>query len=292
MYLSSPTFPFTHDKLFYFPTFYFKSFIFIFIGKNWQNPKCKLKINFSKYFCNTRQGKRAKDFDFVLGLDFLHFGPKIKTWILGLCHFDSNKIYSQFINTTIFFLRKEIWLNVDTLFKLLNVICRQFKIGTALLGEKYFWNQTEHIYPICLTTVECRTHTKTPALFSKLNLVNLVFREHFVSCTWVLMYKKRTKNNKIQNEQPAFGCQPAFGWYSIFFQTSFWESLPIADQQTFFFLFLHEPYMSLSYTWRKRYFFHHFRMFLIVFDHASACSSMRSLVEIHSNHKLKFTTWS
>ena len=37
--------------------------------------------------------------------------------------------------------------------------------------------------------------------------------------------------------------------------TSIWESLPIADQQTLFFVFLHEPYMCLSYAWWKRYFF-------------------------------------
>ena len=37
--------------------------------------------------------------------------------------------------------------------------------------------------------------------------------------------------------------------------TSFWESLPIADRQTFFFVFLHEPCMSLLYAWWKRYFF-------------------------------------
>ena len=32
----------------------------------------------------------------------------------------------------------------------------------------------------------------------------------------------------------------------------------------------------------KCYFFTHFTMILIVFDHANACASMRSLVEIHN----------
>ena len=39
----------------------------------------------------------------------------------------------------------------------------------------------------------------------------------------------------------------------------------------YFFIFLREPYVSLSCAWWKRYFFTHFRMFLIVFDHAKAC---------------------
>ena len=52
--------------------------------------------------------------------------------------------------------------------------------------------------------------------------------------------------------------------------TSFWESLPIADQQTFFFIFLHEPYMSLSCAWWKKVLIHDFLMFFIVFDHANA----------------------
>ena len=41
-------------------------------------------------------------------------------------------------------------------------------------------------------------------------------------------------------------------------------------------------------------FFHDFRMFLIVFDHANACTSMRLLVEIHNNHltfRQMFLTW-
>ena len=45
----------------------------------------------------------------------------------------------------------------------------------------------------------------------------------------------------------------------------------IADQQTFFFIFL-RTYMRLWCAWWKRYFFHHFLMFFIVFNH----------VEIHN----------
>ena len=43
------------------------------------------------------------------------------------------------------------------------------------------------------------------------------------------------------------------------------ESLSIAEQQTVFFVFLHEPYMSLSYAWGKRYFFNDFGMFFYRF---------------------------
>ena len=38
----------------------------------------------------------------------------------------------------------------------------------------------------------------------------------------------------------------------------------------------------------KASFFHDFQMFFIVFDHASTCASMRSLVKIHNNHSLVF----
>ena len=47
-------------------------------------------------------------------------------------------------------------------------------------------------------------------------------------------------------------------------------------------VYLHAPYMSLSYAWWKRYFFHHFQMFSIDFNHANACTSMCLLVEIHN----------
>ena len=33
-----------------------------------------------------------------------------------------------------------------------------------------------------------------------------------------------------------------------------------------------------------RYFYHHFWIFFIVFDHANACASMHSLVEIYNTH--------
>ena len=47
-------------------------------------------------------------------------------------------------------------------------------------------------------------------------------------------------------------------------------------------------HMSLSCAWWKRYFFHHFPMFVIFFDHANACASARSLVEIHNRHLFIF----
>ena len=60
--------------------------------------------------------------------------------------------------------------------------------------------------------------------------------------------------------------------------------------QTFFFVFLCKPLMCLSCTWWKRYFFDHFPMFFIVFNHANACASMHLLVEIH-NIQIKSNFW-
>ena len=44
----------------------------------------------------------------------------------------------------------------------------------------------------------------------------------------------------------------------------------------------------LLFYWaiRQRFFFTHFIMILIVFDHANTCASMRSLVEIHNSPQL------
>ena len=51
---------------------------------------------------------------------------------------------------------------------------------------------------------------------------------------------------------------------------------------TFFFMFLCEPYVSLSCVQWKKYLFGNFLAFFIVFYHVNACASMRSLVEIHN----------
>ena len=80
--------------------------------------------------------------------------------------------------------------------------------------------------------------------------------------------------NKIPNEQPAFKCQPAFGSHSQLLTNNF------------FFIFPHAFYMSLLCTRWKRYFFHHFRMFFIVFNHVNACASMYSLVKVHNSQSL------
>ena len=50
-------------------------------------------------------------------------------------------------------------------------------------------------------------------------------------------------------------------------------------------------YISLWYS-LSIYSFTHFWMLLIVFNHANACASMRSLVKIHNNgHHFDFTIW-
>ena len=60
---------------------------------------------------------------------------------------------------------------------------------------------------------------------------------------------------------------------------SFSESLPIADQLTIIFIFLHEPYVSLLCTQLKRNFFDDFLVFQFVLDPANASASMRLLVK-------------
>ena len=75
--------------------------------------------------------------------------------------------------------------------------------------------------------------------------------------------RKKYKNTKIPNEQQSFKVS-----------TSFWESLPITDQQTFFFIFLCKPLVCLSCAWWKRYYlliFKCFWLFLTMRTHAQAC---------------------
>ena len=74
---------------------------------------------------------------------------------------------------------------------------------------------------------------------------------------------------KIPNEQPAFGSSP--------------NSWPT----NFFLIFLHEPYMSLSCAWWKRYFFMIFKCFSLFSISASMCS----LVEILNNQIHPNTYW-
>ena len=62
---------------------------------------------------------------------------------------------------------------------------------------------------------------------------------------------------------------------SVWVSTSFWESLPIADQQTFFYIVHWEPLMCMM----KKLLFYSVSS---VFDHANAYASMRLLVEIHN----------
>ena len=51
-------------------------------------------------------------------------------------------------------------------------------------------------------------------------------------------------------------------------------------------IFLRKSYMSLSYTWCKKYVFDDFRAFFVLFDHANAGASMHSLVKIHNIYQL------
>ena len=56
--------------------------------------------------------------------------------------------------------------------------------------------------------------TLDDCITSILNFHNIVFQKTFCVMHMRRPCKKRTKNNKIPNEQPAFGCQPAFGSHS------------------------------------------------------------------------------
>ena len=87
-----------------------------------------------------------------------------------------------------------------------------------------------------------------------------------MSCTWDAHVEKRTKTTKFQMSNQHLGVDQLLGVIPNCWPTKF---------------FLHEPYMSISYAWWKRYFFW---MFFILFDHANACASMQ---EIHNRSYLK-----
>ena len=115
---------------------------------------------------------------------------------------------------------------------------------------------------------ECRVIYNKKWLLIK-NLLSYALRNFVPKCPL-----RKYKNNKIPNEQPAFRCRPAFRSHSKLLTNKLFSS--------FFFIFLPKPFVSLSCPWWKKYFFTHFLMFLIIFDNANACASMRSLVKIHN----------
>ena len=100
----------------------------------------------------------------------------------------------------------------------------------------------------------------------------MMIKVSFPSCVREAHVRPMKKNDKNPNEQPDFGCQPAFGSHS--------QSLTNKLFSLFFFMRL---------TWAshmhdgKGTFFHHFPMFSVDINHANACTSMRSLVEIHNS---------
>ena len=142
--------------------------------------------------------------------------------------------------------------------------------------------KTTLIWSFCFTTVmECRTHTKTLALFSKLNLYNKVFQrtfcimrnkffQRFSSCTRGAHVEKRTKTTKFQMSNQLLGVNQLLRvtpnrWpTNFFFRFSSWAS--------------RVPLVSMM----KKILFTHFWVFSIVFDHANACASMCLLVKIHN----------
>ena len=116
-------------------------------------------------------------------------------------------------------------------------MCCVFRPANACLcmverGKKTFENDEKSIFIMC-TRGSCKTHKKfvgqwlglTPK--SWLLIWNFVLFSTWTSCAWC-------KNNKILNEQPAFGCQPAFGSHS--------QSL---TNKLFSSCVLHEPLMHM-----------------------------------------------
>ena len=60
------------------------------------------------------------------------------------------------------------------------------------------------------------------------------------------------------------------------------KTLENDEKSTFFIMRTRGSYKAQE----EKYFFNHFQIFLVIFDHANACASMRLLVEIHNtkNH--------
>ena len=108
------------------------------------------------------------------------------------------------------------------------------------MKKEVCWSEirSDYLFNLFNLCLECRTHTKTPALFSKLDLRNLVFQRTFCIMHMSAHVEKRTKKNKIPNEQPAFGCQLAFGSHSQLLTTK---------------IFLHfSLFFCMSLTWAFR----------------------------------------
>ena len=103
------------------------------------------------------------------------------------------------------------------------------------------------IYFICSFCFYYCMECRTPAL---LNLRNIVVQKKI----WVMHMRK--KNKKQQDSKLAT---------SLWVSTSFWESLPIADQKNF------SSFFFMSLTWALHEYFFYFQMFFIVFDHANTC---------------------
>ena len=113
-----------------------------------------------------------------------------------------------------------------------------------------------------------------PAYKIEVNLTNVVYVYHQMHpCACVRMVENDRKYSKIMKKllsfsesYPCYPCRKKVQkQQNSKWATSFWESLSIADQQTFFFIFFHASVMSLSCTWWKRYFLLHFRMFFYRF---------------------------
>ena len=101
--------------------------------------------------------------------------------------------------------------------------------------------------------------------------------ENYEKRTFSIMYTRGSCNAHEEKQENS-------KWATSFWvSTSFRESLPIADQQSFFFIFLHVSYMSLSCTWWKRYFF-------IIFKCVLSFSTMRTRAQACAGWS-KYTTY-
>ena len=105
---------------------------------------------------------------------------------------------------------------------------------------------------------------------------------YFDQQTHVFTWSKTMKNIQKSWKKYRFHHAHRGSWRKIEEKSllvSDWEWLPKASCHpkagcsfgiTFFFIFVHGPYMSLLYAWQKSYFFHDFPMIFIVFRHAQA----------------------
>ena len=126
---------------------------------------------------------------------------------------------------------------------------------------------------------------------SRLSQTVVYFDQQTHACACICMVENDEKHWKMMKKVPFLSCareahvrsmkkseEKTKLATSIWVSASFWESLPIADQQNLFFFFssqaLHKPLVRMM----EKVLFHDFHCF----RPCKRCASMHSLVEIHN----------